>query len=241
MGLQSIIVRIGDAISTRLRSRKCGENEWDVATLVLRIGAPKLLYILHKIKNNKQCNTIKTLEMDEIATDLRLRWSSNDNNVTFNCIEDAYVICEEIGCSLINKSKETLVVACGEIGNGGDIRPISTLPSCSKIESDQFVSMIDGTSELAAPDVIATDGDSMRKKVLNGRDKMILDEDATAKLSKLPLFDFHIVDGKHALYYNDKHNSKRLRGTVISNTRGYLNKLPDRQQCNIQGSIETHL
>ena len=82
--------------------------------------------------------------------------------------------------------------------------------------------MIDATSKLLEPDVIATDGDNMRRKVLNGRDKIICDNGVKAVLSKLPLFDLHIVDGKHALYFDDKHISKRLRGTLISDTRGCL-------------------
>ena len=48
MGLHSIIGRIGDAINMKYRLRKYGENEWDIATLVLRIGGPKLLHILHQ-------------------------------------------------------------------------------------------------------------------------------------------------------------------------------------------------
>ena len=48
MGLQSIIGRLGDAIQHKYRSRKYKEKEWEIATLVLRIGGPKHLHVLHK-------------------------------------------------------------------------------------------------------------------------------------------------------------------------------------------------
>ena len=117
MGIQSIIGRIGDAINSKYRVRKFGEDEWDIAYLVLRIGRPKLLHVLHAThglpaprsvqshtrkdssiftaavdtsfenriiqnKNNGTFNetsdSIKTLKMDEIATESRLRWCSKD-------------------------------------------------------------------------------------------------------------------------------------------------------------------
>ena len=68
--------------------------------------------------------------------------------------------------------------------------------------------MIDATCKTLNPD-IATDGDAMRRKLFNGRNKVILDRDVKTELEKLPLFDLHIIDGKYALYYDDKHNAKR--------------------------------
>ena len=47
MGIQFIIGRMGDAINSRYRVRKFSEDEWDIAYLVLRIGGPKLLHVLH--------------------------------------------------------------------------------------------------------------------------------------------------------------------------------------------------
>ena len=273
MGLQSIIGRIGDALSIKYKMSKYGEDQWDIGVIALRIGGPKLLHILHKthglpaprsvqnhigksshfaaavdmsfkdrINNNskttttyQQCNKITTIKMDEIATESRLRWCSKENKIlglcyqhshdtdlSFNTIKDVYVIRDEIEAGHIHKTKETLVVASGVIGNGGSIQSLLTLPSCSKTESQQFLSMIEAISEEVDPDVIATDGDSMRRRVLNGKDKLIQDKDVKSVLGKLPLFDLHIVDGKRALYFDDKHNGKRLRGTVISDTRGCL-------------------
>lgn len=48
MGMSSIISRIGDAISKKYCFKKYGETDWDIATLVLRIGGPKLGFILNK-------------------------------------------------------------------------------------------------------------------------------------------------------------------------------------------------
>lgn len=269
MGLQSIIGRIGDAITMRYRCRKYGEDIWDISTLVLRIGGPKLLYILHKthglphprsarrhnetendfaasvdisfedrINKNKsvasQSNTIKTIKMDEIATETRLRWNNKDNKILGLCyqhshkvdmsldtIEDALLIRDEIESGSIHKTKETLVVASGEVGNGGYVKSILALPSC-KAETDQLLEMVDAVSKVIDPNVIATDGDGQRRKAFNGRNKIIQDNDVKGMLTKLPLFDLNIVDGKCALFFDDKHNSKRLRGVVISDTRGCL-------------------
>ena len=99
---------------------------------------------------------------------------------------------------------------------------ILTLPSCSKTESDQFISMIDSVCDNIQPDIIATDGDAMRRKVLSGRDKLIKDKDIRTILGKLPLFHLHIIDGQYALYFDDKHNAKRLRCILISCSRGCM-------------------
>ena len=34
------------------------------------------------------------------------------------------------------------------------------------------------------------------------------------------MFDLNFIDGDKALYFDDKHNSKRVRSVVISDTRG---------------------
>ena len=121
----------------------------------------------------------------------------------------------------IHKTKETLVLTYGVVGNGS-VQTIPTLPSCSKTESDQFSCMIDARCKTLNPDIIATDGDAMRRKLFNGRNKIILDRDVKTELKKLPLFHLHIIDGKYALYYDDKHNAKRLRGVIISDKRGCM-------------------
>ena len=270
MGLQSIIGRLGDAIRQKYRSRKYKEKEWEIATLVLRIGGPKLLHVLHKthglpapdstrrhsnkghefiaatditfeerIKTNMADNryetsSIRTLKMDEIATESRIRWSKNDNkflglcyqhshdlNMTFDTIDDAYAIRDEISAGRIHRTKEALVVGCGEVGNGGKVNSILALPSC-KADSDQFQLMMNAAENLIEPDITATDGDATRRKIFCGKDKLIENKDVKALLVKLPLFDLHIIGGKSALYFDDKHNSKRLRGAIISDSRGCL-------------------
>ena len=82
--------------------------------------------------------------------------------------------------------------------------------------------MIDSVCDNIQPDIIATDGDAMRRKVLNGRDKLIKDKDIRTLLGKLPLFHLHIIDGQYALYFDDKHNAKRLRCILISCSRGCM-------------------
>ena len=269
MGLQSILGRIGDAINATYRIRKYGENEWDIATLVLRIGGPKLLHILHKthglpapdstrrhankaknysvavdvsfserIKSNMteetNDNCIRTLKMDEIATESRLRWNSTDNkilglcyqhshntNMSFNRFEDVQLITEEIKAGHIHRTKETLVVAYGEVGNGGKVQSILALPSC-KAESEQFALMIDAAAKEVAPDVIGTDGCGQRRKEFANRDTIIDNKNVKEILCKLPLFDLHIINGIMALYFDDKHNGKRFRGVLISDSRGCL-------------------
>ena len=199
-----------------------------MAYLVLRIGGPKLLHVLHAThglpaprsvqshtrtdsyisaavdtsfenriiqnKNNGTFNetsdSIKTLKMDEIATESRLRWCSKDNkiivlcyqhshdiNISLNTLDDALKINDLLDSDRIHKTKETLVLTYGVVGNGGSVQTILTLPSCSKTESDQFSCMIDATCKSLNPDIIATDGDAMRRKLFNGRNKVILDRD----------------------------------------------------------------
>ena len=47
--------------------------------------------------------------------------------------------------------------------------------------------MIDVTCKSLNPDIIATDGDAIRRKLFNGRNKVILDRDVKTELEKLPL------------------------------------------------------
>ena len=69
-------------------------------------------------------------------------------------------------------------------------------------------------------DIIATDGDATRRRVLSGMMKPVKDNTVQVQMKKMPLFDTNLVSGKRALYFDDKHNGKRLRGAVISDTRG---------------------
>ena len=172
MGIQSIISRIGDAINLKYRVRKYGEDEWDIAYLVLRIGGKKPLHVLHAThglpatrpvqshtrkdsyisaavdtsfanhiiqnKNNGTFNetfdSIKTLKMDEIATESRSRWCSKDNkiiglcyqhshdiNISLNTLDDALKIKDLLDSDRIHKTKETLVLTYGVGGNGGSV------------------------------------------------------------------------------------------------------------------------
>ena len=80
--------------------------------------------------------------------------------------------------------------------------------------------MINAAVKVVAPDVIATDGDGQRRNELSNRDKLIENKDVKEVLGKLPLFDLHVIEGKMALFFDDKHNSKRFRGAIISDSRG---------------------
>ena len=172
MGIQSIIGRIGDVINSKYRVRKYGEDEWDIAYLVLRIGGPKLLNVLHAThglpaprsvqshtrkdsyifaaidtsfenriiqnKNNGTFNetsdSIKTHKMDEIATESHLRWCSKDSkiiglcyqhshdiNISLNTLDDALKIQDLLDSDRIHKTKDTLVLTYGVVGNGGSV------------------------------------------------------------------------------------------------------------------------
>ena len=129
---------------------------------------------------NETSGSIKTL-MDEIATKSRLRWCSKDDkivglcyqhshdiNISLNTLDDALKIKDLLDSDRIHKTKETLVLTYGVVGNGGSVQTILTLASCSKTESDQLSCMIDDTCKTLDPDIIA-DGDAMRRKLFNGR------------------------------------------------------------------------
>lgn len=47
MGMRSIIGRLDDAINMKYKPKKYGEEDWDKALLVLRIGGLRLLHLLH--------------------------------------------------------------------------------------------------------------------------------------------------------------------------------------------------
>ena len=141
--------------------------------------------------------------------------------MTFNSIDDAHIIREEIQAGRILRTNETLVVACAEVGNGGKVQSILALPSC-KVESDQFRLMIAATVKEVAPDIIASDGCGQRRKGFSGRDKIIENKNLRELLGTLPLFDLHVIDGIMACFFDDKHNGKRLRGVIISDSRGCL-------------------
>ena len=77
--------------------------------------------------------------MDEIATESR--WCSKDNkivglcdqhshchNTSFNTMDDAIVTRDLLESGVIDKTKKTLVVAAGALGNG-EKNPINSNPS----------------------------------------------------------------------------------------------------------------
>ena len=50
--------------------------------------------------------------------------------------------------------------------------------------------------------------------------KLVKDNEMKCFLKQLELFDLNFVDGDKALYFDDKHNLKRMRTSVISDKRG---------------------
>ena len=89
--------------------------------------------------------------MDEIARDDRLPWSKQDNkmygvcfqhsykySMDLNEIDDAKRVQELLNTDSVHKTTDNLVVADGNVGNGGHIKPLLTLPSCCKSFNDQF-------------------------------------------------------------------------------------------------------
>ena len=50
--------------------------------------------------------------------------------------------------------------------------------------------------------------------------KPVKDNGINMIMKKMPLFDLNLISGKRALYFDDKHNGKRMRTAVISDTRG---------------------
>ena len=80
--------------------------------------------------------------------------------------------------------------------------------------------MFDAVLKEANIDVVATDFDATRRRFFNSRMKIIKDNEIKSSLKKLSLFDLKFIDGYKALYFDDKHNSKRIRSVVISDTRG---------------------
>ena len=137
--------------------------------------------------------------------------------MTFDDIERLTGIIEA-GTSHV--SKESLVAALGEIGNGGRIKPFLSLPSCCKSESDQFETMIASVFQFLMCDIVATDGDAMRRKTFIKMLKPVSDQVVKCKLKALPLFDLHVINGEKALYFDDKHCAKRFRGVLVSESRG---------------------
>ena len=95
-----------------------------------------------------------------------------------------------------------------------------SLPSCCKDETDQFPIVIDAVCNHTNVDIIATDGDATRRRILSGMMKPVQDNGMHMIMKKMPLFDLYLINGKQALYFDDKHNGKRMRTAVISDTRG---------------------
>ena len=57
--------------------------------------------------------------------------------------------------------------------------------------------------------------------------KPVKDNDIQSVLRKMPLFDSSFINGEKALYFDDKHNAKRLRSALISDKRG----------CKVNGTV----
>ena len=83
---------------------------------------------------------------DGVAKIIRLLDSAINILMSLNTLDDALKIKDLLDSDRIHKTKETLVLTYGVVGNGGSFQTILTLPSCSKMESDQFSCMIDATS-----------------------------------------------------------------------------------------------
>ena len=95
MCIQSIIGRIGDTINSKYRVRKFGEDEWDIAYLVLRIGGPTLLHVLHATHGlpaprSVQSHTRKDSYISgAVDTSFENRIIQNKNNSMFNETSDS--------------------------------------------------------------------------------------------------------------------------------------------------------
>ena len=177
--------------------------------------------------------------MDEIATEERLRWSKQENKIYGFCYQ--HVHCHNTDFTDINsianlqnlldtevhKTKEDLVIAIGNCGAGGHVTPLLSLPSCCKEETNQFSVMINAICNQTKVDVFVTDGDATRIRVFCGMIKPIRDKEINAVMKRMPLFDLTLVNGEKALYLDDKHNGKRMRTIIISDTR----------VCKINGTV----
>ena len=161
---------------------------------------------------------IHTIKMDEIATENRLCWNNADNklygvcyqhshshSMDINTVDDIAYHKELLNAGVIHKTKENLVVAVSEVGDGGNVTPILSLPLCCKTDNEQFTKMIEAVSQNLQVDVFATDGDAMRRRVFNSMMKPINNSGVKKILEKLPLFDLNFIDGNKALFFDDKH------------------------------------
>ena len=176
---------------------------------------------------------INVIKMDEIAVKSRLRWNNADDKIyglcyehsqghsmSFDSMDDILRLTGLIKAGTCHKTKESLVVALGEVANGGHTAPFLSLPSCCKSESDEFVKMIESIFRNLKCDVVATDGDAMRRKTFCKMSKPVKDLQVKKKLDQLPLFDLNVINGEKALYFDDKHCAKRFRGVIVSESRG---------------------
>ena len=93
-GIQSIIGRI--AINSKYRVMKYGEDEWDIAYLVLHIGGPKLFHVLYATHGlpaprSVQSHTSKDSYISAaVDTSFENRIIQNKNNGTFNETSDSF-------------------------------------------------------------------------------------------------------------------------------------------------------
>ena len=74
--------------------------------------------------------------------------------------------------------------------------------------------------EILKCDVVATDGDAMRRKTFCKMSKPVKDVQMKKKLDQLLLFDLNVINGEKALYFDDKHCAKRFRGVIVSESCG---------------------
>ena len=138
----------------------------------------------------------------------------------FNQISDVDRIKDLLLSGAIHKTKEDLVIATGDVGDGGHVEPLLTLPTCSKSITPKFNEMFEAVIQKVKVDLVASDGAADRRQYFNSRMKIIQDNEMKRLFKQLNLFDLNFIDGDQAFYLDDKHNLKRMRTMVISDKRG---------------------
>ena len=117
--------------------------------------------------------------------------------------------------------KALLVVAVGNVGYGGDIKPILTLPTCSKSVNPQFEKMFEAVIKKLSLDIVATDGDASRRRFFNGRMKLVKDNEMKCFLKQLELFDLNFVDKTITLATRLKVFQACFRTAILSNCEAW--------------------
>ena len=83
------------SVNSKYRVRKFGEDEWDIAYLVLRIGGPKLLHVLHATHGLPASRSVQSHTRKDscisaaVDTSFENRIIQNKNNGTFNETSDS--------------------------------------------------------------------------------------------------------------------------------------------------------